>query len=152
MLQALRYFACVVPSRFEFEARIVGIRAGHSGRERGCGRGRERIFFCFLLIGVSLRWFLCLLSRRRLGLRLNGETRPQKNESHERTEGHCSYSIHRLSPEVFFSNMFCIIRISARCPLSTSVAKLNNSASCPAPAVSNRSLTRSEERRVGKEC
>jgi hypothetical protein len=40
-----------------------------------------------------------------------------------------------------WSNMVCITLISARWPLSTSVAKLNSSASCPAPAESNKSFT-----------
>lgn len=43
--------------------------------------------------------------------------------------------------EVHSPSIVCIILISARWPLSTSVAKLNSSASCPAPAVSNKSFT-----------
>src|SRR6202046_2850592 len=41
----------------------------------------------------------------------------------------------------FLSNIDCIILISARCVLSASVAKLKMSASWPAPAVLNKSLT-----------
>src|SRR5437588_132625 len=56
-----------------------------------------------------------------------------------------AHSLHGLSSFVFpgasFSDIPCMILISARCPVSTSVAKLKSSASCPAPAVANKSFT-----------
>jgi hypothetical protein len=52
---------------------------------------------------------------------------------YEQTESHGVYSIHRFSSRGFSCSMVCIILI--RRWLSTSVAKLNSSASCPAPAV-----------------
>src|ERR1019366_336415 len=46
-----------------------------------------------------------------------------------------------LSAQGLFSSIFCMILISARCVLSASVAKLNRSASWPAPGASNKSFT-----------
>ena len=53
----------------------------------------------------------------------------------------CPFLEMRFYWKCFLSSISCMILISARCPVSTSVAKLNSSASCPAPAVSNKTLT-----------
>ena len=70
-----------------------------------------------------------------------GSHRNKKSAATAMTHRQTGHSVHCFSSEFFFFNMASIIRISARWVLSASVAKLNSSASCPAPAVSNRSFT-----------
>src|SRR5262249_8242604 len=104
--------------------------------------------FIFVFVRCSLRRPLprALSGCRRLSLRLqSANAGRQKRNGHQQTKNKIPRSIHRfssfISPEAFLSSIPCIILISARCPVSTSVAKPNNSASCPAPAVSNKSFT-----------
>src|SRR5438477_418678 len=97
-------------------------------------------------VGVSegqLRDRRCSGSRRLRGLArardFHAETQNHGSQSH--TKRKTVHSVHHFSPDDFFSNIDCIILISARCVLSASVAKLKRSASWPAPAVSNKSFT-----------
>src|SRR5205085_10480981 len=61
------------------------------------------------------------------------------------TKSSIGHFVHHFSSFVssrdFSSSIPSMILISDRCPVSTSVAKLKSSASCPAPAVSNKFLT-----------
>src|SRR5262249_32359724 len=151
VLEAHGSFASVIEAGREAGARVIGIGAGHTRGQRRSGLRSKRLFFLFalfLLVGVGLRgvrFGLVLLGRRRSRLlrpqpdSLHAEK--QKRGSHRGTNQKAGESVHRFSSVDFFSNMPCIILISARCVLSASVAKLNRSASWPAPAVSNKSFT-----------
>src|SRR5580692_4877340 len=137
VLDAHRRFAGVVHSRRQLEAGIVYIRSGHSWRQRRSWLRSKRILFGLWRLRGLLR------GRRSCG-RLCPHPAPtgtQKDRGHRYTKSNTGHSVHRFSSEGFFSNIFCIILISARCVLSASVAKLKRSASCPAPAVSNKSFT-----------
>ena len=155
MFDAHRSFAGVVKSRCKLGARIIRIRACHTRRQRWGRLWSEWILifivcvffflgvFCVLLGGVRrlLRLFLWR-SREGRCLRLRSvysETRNNRNTRH--TQSKTAQLVHRFSSRVSFFNMVSMIRISARCVLSASVAKLNNSASWPAPAASNKSFT-----------
>ena len=145
-------FSRVIKSRCEAGTRIVRIRPRHPRRQRWGGLWSEHVllfvlfvFALSVLLGGRSRGLLHLSlggsrGRHCLGLRLvYSETRNKCDPHH--TQGKTGQSIHRFSSRGSFFSMVSMIRISARCVLSASVAKLNNSASCPAPAVSNRSFT-----------
>src|ERR1700758_2322832 len=135
MLHSHRRFARVVKTRRELGARIVDIGPCHSWGERWGWFGRKQIRFVVfrILRGWWSRWLLRLGRRRSCGLRRLGlhsihtETK-NKNGSHS-TQEETQPTVHYFSSDFSFFNMPSIIRISARCELSASVAKLNNSAS-----------------------
>src|SRR5205823_11872261 len=140
MLDAHRSFGGVVKARRKFGAGIAGVGTFHAEEECGSGLRSERVivFLALLCLGL-LRG-----RRRRIRRRLRVQTAHAGKENKRGpggTQRDNGRSIHRFSSFVFFSSMDSIIRISARCELSASVAKLNSSASCPAPAVSNKSFT-----------
>ena len=119
------YFACVVDPGVSL-ARGSLTSEPVIPAERRRRLRRKRILFCLLLVGLGfcrLGWLL----RRGVCARISPAKQDHKKRS-LRVNGRPSmYSIHRLSSQGLFSSMFCMMRISARCPLSTSVAKLNNS-------------------------
>src|SRR6202140_1259 len=146
VLDAHRGFAGVVKSGRELGARIVGVGPGHARRKRGSGlREKWIVVVVVVLVGVGgfLRaWRRCggLRRGRGCGRLRRGAAHPetQKNHGHRYTKGN-RYSLHRFSSGDFFSNMACMILISALCELSASVAKLNKSPYWPAPGFLNKS-------------
>ena len=151
VLQAHRRFARVIHTRLQGVARIVGVRSGHARRQRRRGYGRKRIlhFLADLIGGRVCRRILGSAVRSGGGCSLLGaEARTTEHRGQRQTgqvDSQILESLHRFSSEVFvpvsFCSMPCMILISARWVLSASVAKLKISASCPAPAVLNRSFT-----------
>src|ERR1700688_5030213 len=149
VLDAHRGFAGVVQSGRKLGARIVGVGPGHARRKRGSRLREKWIVVVVVVVLVGVGGFLRAWRRRRrlrrwrgCGRLRRGAAHPetQKNRGHRYTKGN-RYSLHRFSSGDFFSNMVSMILISALCELSASVAKLNRSASWPAPAVSNKSCT-----------
>src|SRR5579859_3989876 len=147
-------FSRVVESGSELGAGIIYVGPLHPRGQSWRGLRGKGIFFFILVFLVRFldgRRFLRILrlillgssgwsgGLRRLSMR-SGNSETEKKHSSHRPQDKTGQSVHHFS-FCTFSNMFSIMRISARCALSASVAKLNNSASCPAPAVSNRSFT-----------
>src|SRR5208282_6764930 len=128
VLDAHRRFARVIQSRLQLGSRIVSIRPRHPRRQRWRRLRSKRIpsFFLGFLRGRRCCRLLGLRLWRSCGrLRLHPAHIEAKNKrGPEYTQGETGHSVHRFSSDDFFSNIFCIILISARCPLSTSVAKL----------------------------
>src|SRR5579871_6449026 len=153
MLHAHRDFARVIHAGLQSVARIVHVGTFHAGRKSRSRFGSEGIAFvlvfaafCFVFIGRLLSGALRGLALRRccgsLRLSLQQTHIEIKKNGPSSRRNRTDIARFIVSPLPIFSPTFpCIILISARWPVSTSVAKPKISPSWPAPAVSNRSFT-----------
>ena len=133
MLHAHGHFAGIVESGLQRVAWIAGAGACHAGGERRSGLRRKRVFTLGSLVGFGLG--RCA-GRGRL-LRVKPcSTQRQKGRTHGPGQQMTLGAI-----QCFSSSICCMMRISARCPVSTSVTKSKISASCPAPGWLNSSFT-----------